>query len=637
MFTRRMSLLSGTALLLFGCKIPFVPPTPGTDSQTSYIIVLKSSVSDPNVVASEWASRHTLTKTHTYRRVFKGFSAKCSAEHLTMLRADSRVQHISEDKKVSFTAQTLPTGVDRVNTDRNATAAIGADGGDVNADIAILDTGIDLDHPDLHVFKNVDFTDDGSLGNDRNGHGTHIAGIAAAKDNTNQVVGVAPGARLWALKVLDDDGFGFVSDVIAAVDYITDHATEIEVANMSFGGDGSSGTDCGISDNDPLHQAICNSVQAGVVYVTSAGNDGRDAANTFPASYDEVITVSAMVDTDGLRGGRGTSTSFGSDDTFASFSNFGLDVDLAAPGVHIQSTWVGGGTSLASGTSMAAPHVTGAAALYIIKNGKPTNATQVTSVRDGLVQIGYAPNSTDGFTGDRDSFAEPLLNVQAIDPLPAPTPQVIASLTSDRSSYNRTLGQISALLTISVSDENQDPISGLSSSAFSTTVDSAQASVTFSQTATLGTYLGSMSLSSLSDASHTVQVIVTDNRNLSATASTSFQITSSTPLRKFHVGNIIYSTILGANYSDLLVTILIHDDAAVPIDGAYVAADLYGFGGYYGSAAGYTGTSGRIRFIAYDAPPWCYETVVTNVSKSGFTWDLPSDTPDPGYCKQYNY
>lgn len=633
MFTRRMLLLPWTALLLFGCKIPLVPPTPGTDSQTSYIIVLKSSVSDPDVVVSEWASQHTLTKKHTYRRVLKGFSAKCPAGYLPMMMADSRVQHIFEDRKVSLTAQTLPTGVDRVNADRNATAAIGADGGDVNADIAILDTGIDLDHPDLNVFKNVDFTGDGSFGNDLNGHGTHVAGIAAAKDNTNQGVGVAPGSRLWALKVLDDDGFGWVSDVIAAVDYITDHATEIEVANMSFGGDGTSGTDCGISDNDPLHQAICNSVRAGVVYVTSAGNDGSDAANTFPASYNEVITVSAMVDTDGLRGGLGTSTSFGSDDTFASFSNFGPDVDLAAPGVHILSTWVGGGTRLTSGTSMAAPHVTGAAALYIIKNGKPANAAEVTSVRDGLVQIGYAQNSANGFTGDRDGFAEPLLNVQAIDPLPAPTPQVIASLTTDRSSYNRTLGQTSAVLTVSVSDENQEPILDLSPSAFSTTVDTTPTSITFSQTATVGMYRGSLSLSSLNDASHTVQVIVTDNRNLSATAQTSFQLTSSTPLRKFHVGNIVYSTIFGANYGDLLVTILIHDDANVPIDGAYVAADLYEFGGYYGSAAGYTGTNGRVLFIAYDAPPWCYETVVTQVSKSDFIWDSPSDTPDPGYCK----
>ena len=156
-----------------------------------------------------------------------------------------------------------------------------------------------------------------------------VAGIAAAKDDSQGVVGIAPGARLWSIKVLDSNGNGFISDIIEGIDYVTQHADEIDVVNLSFGGDGSS---------IAFRTAIINSVASGVTYAAAAGNGAKDASSVIPASYPEVIAVSAIVDTDGKCGGISTPTTAGNDDTLADFSNFGSVVDMAAPGVLIKTT-----------------------------------------------------------------------------------------------------------------------------------------------------------------------------------------------------------------------------------------------------------------------------------------------------------
>ncbi|MGA1874482.1 MAG: S8 family serine peptidase [bacterium] len=387
-----------------------------------YIVVLEDNVSNPHEAANEMARMHGLKKGHVYQHALKGFSAAIPDQKVDRLRNDPRIKYIERDITCHAVGQTLPTGVDRIDAEQNATANINGVDEDFDVDIAIIDTGIDTDHPDLDVRGGIHyytvitgapwargtFVDDNY--DDDNGHGSHVAGTAAAIDNGVGVVGVAPGARLWAVKVLNSSGSGYMSDIIAGVDWVTLHAEVIEVANMSLGGQGRL---------DSLRTAIQNSVSAGIVYVVAAGNDGQDVYGpdgTFgtnddfiPAAYPEAATISAMADSDGRAGGDGGSTSYGSDDSFASFSNYsgavvsdnpvtspGAAIDLLLPGVDILSTYKNGEYAKGSGTSMASPHATGLAALYIAANGRANNAADVYDIRQALIDSGVAQTSAQG-------------------------------------------------------------------------------------------------------------------------------------------------------------------------------------------------------------------------------------------------
>jgi len=363
-------------------------------------------------------------------------------DQLSQLREDPRVIAIEPDRIVVAFAQEIPTGIDRIDADLNPLANIDGIDERVDVDIAILDTGIDENHPDLNVVEFVNFVSNSS-NDDRQGHGSHVAGISAALDNNEGVVGVAPGAKLWAVKVLGDNGQGSTSSIISGIDYITQHADEIEVVNMSLGGEFSSNI---------LDQAISNSVSAGVIYVVAAGNDGRDAASFSPASHPEVVTVSAMADSDGKSGALGPSTSAGNDDSFATFSNFGAVVDIASPGVDIQSTFRDGGYAKLSGTSMASPHVAGIAALYVAQEGRDLNGDEiidgddVSLFRDLLIINGVSQNDLDGFSGDPDNFSEPLANVEQIETGPnlkiSATPSTVTLNSDDSSQVTITVGAI---------------------------------------------------------------------------------------------------------------------------------------------------------------------------------------------------
>ena len=172
--------------------------------------------------------------------------------------------------------------------------------------------------------------------------------------------------------MLNDAGSRSWSDVICGIDWVTANAGQIEVANMSLGGGGADDGNCGNTNSDAMHQAICGSVAAGVTYVGRRRQRQRQRRQPRPAAYDEVITVSALADFNGLPGGGAASTCRSDvDDTFADFSNYGADVDIIAPGVCILSTWKSGGYNTIWGTSMATPHVAGAAALYKAINPAP--------------------------------------------------------------------------------------------------------------------------------------------------------------------------------------------------------------------------------------------------------------------------
>lgn len=281
--------------------------------------------------------------------------------------------------------QTVPAGIARIH-------AAAKDNKGTDVEVAVIDTGIDTSHPDLQgaVLGGVDCVDSTGSYQDANGHGTHVSGTIAARDNGFGVVGVAPEAKLWAVRVLDSQGSGTWSSIICGVDFVTKNASHIKVASMSLGGAGTAGSSC---DSSTLRKAICNAVNAGVTFVVAAGNDGKDLQNSVPAAYPEVIAVSALDDTNGSACGGGSSNNYGADDAFASFSNYAsASADkarlIAAPGVSIQSTLKGGGYGLMSGTSMATPHVSGAAALYI--KAHPGASPQ--DVKNGLLNAAEPAN-----------------------------------------------------------------------------------------------------------------------------------------------------------------------------------------------------------------------------------------------------
>lgn len=374
----------------------------------SYIVTLIAGAS-PGQVAQEHAQAHGARLDHIYEHALRGYAAHMSEAAAKRVAADPRVRFVVPDRVVTADAQTLPTGIDRVDAEKS-TANIDGTDDRVDVDVAVIDTGIDLKHPDLNVVGGKNCSTGKSYA-DGNGHGTHVAGTIAAKDDGNGVVGVAPGARLWAVRVLDNRGSGSMSSVVCGIDWVTSTRTDantgndIEVANMSLGGGGSDDGDCGYTNRDPEHQAICRSVGFGVTYTVAAGNSAVDAATQVPAAYDEVITVSALADFNGKPGGGAEATCRSDvDDTFANFSNYGVDVDLIAPGVCIYSTYKGGGYATLSGTSMASPHVAGTAALYKVNHPFSTPS----EVQAALIAAG---NFVDWDSlDDRDHVKEPRVN-----------------------------------------------------------------------------------------------------------------------------------------------------------------------------------------------------------------------------------
>ncbi|XVV06063.1 S8 family serine peptidase [Actinosynnema sp. CA-248983] len=395
-----MRKLPGTALLAALLVAAVAPAAPASAAGAeSYVVLLQDGAA-----LSAFTADPAVAVTHRYESAVRGYSARMTPATAARLARDPRVALVQRDGVATIAAQSVPTGIDRVDAEVSPTARINGVDERVDVDVAVIDTGIDLDHPDLNVHtagaKNCS---SGRSADDGHGHGTHVAGTIGAKDDTNGVVGVAPGARVWPVRVLNNRGSGSFSDIVCGIDFVTAHANEIEVANMSLGG---SGTDsaCG-SNRDAMHEAICRSVAAGVTYVVAAGNSAANASTFVPAAYDEVITVSALADFNGKPGGGAAPTCRSDvDDTFADFSNYGADVDLIAPGVCILSTWLNGGYNTISGTSMASPHVAGAAALY--KATHPTASPA--AVKSALQAAGTSDWTT---SSDRDSTHEPLLNV----------------------------------------------------------------------------------------------------------------------------------------------------------------------------------------------------------------------------------
>ena len=402
-----------------------------------YIVILKEKATSTEGAATTPARVSRICQKHrlkskprrVYSHAIKGFTGEITDAELAALKRDPEVASVEEDGIAFIAAQTLPTGVNRMDVEKNATAKINGVDERVDVDVAILDTGVDLDHPDLNLVEAVNFTTYGL--DDVYGHGTHVAGIVGALDNGYGVVGVAPGARIYSLKVMGDDAWGYWSDIIQGIDWVTAHVDTIEVVNMSIIGTG---------PYYPLQYAIQQSVAKGVVYVVAAGNDSQDIygpdgeLNTnddqIPAAYPEVATISAMSPTQNI---------------MASFSNFsrsvvaknpvsssGAAIDFAAPGVGILSTCIGGRYCTKSGTSMASPHGAGLAALYAAKHGRAHNAAGVYQIRQALIDLSESQSLWGvADTKDRDANKEGLADAEAVDPLNGkPLVSISASPTS---------------------------------------------------------------------------------------------------------------------------------------------------------------------------------------------------------------
>jgi aqualysin 1 len=329
--------LAATLLAIAG------PVGHGAGGQARFIVVLRDSVAKPREVAAEHGRRFGADVTHVYRHALKGYAARLAEGQLGALRADRRVAYVERDQVVSIAETQSPAtwGIDRVDQrdlPLSNSFSYASTGSNVTA--YVIDTGIRTSHQQfggraVHGFDAVD----GSLpAADCNGHGTHVAGtIGGSKD------GVAKDARLVAIRVLDCDGSGYWSWVIAGIDWAAqDHQSgDRAVANLSLGGGASRAVDT----------AVKNAIADGISFAVAAGNSSANACNYSPARVPEALTVGATT----------------SSDARASYSNYGKCLDLFAPGSSVTSAWHTDDTATKtiSGTSMAAPHVAGVAALLL--------------------------------------------------------------------------------------------------------------------------------------------------------------------------------------------------------------------------------------------------------------------------------
>lgn len=303
----------------------------------------------------KWMSDLTIINARSARIPAARIDALMKNPHVLSVHEDLIIQILGKPAKPPVTqpAETTPWGITAIRADE-----VAANGAGIK--VGILDTGIDGSHPDLagRVFGGKNLINSTKSYKDDNGHGTHVAGTVAAVDNTIGVIGVGPEIQLYALKALNVNGSGYLSDIIEGLQWAV--ANDLDVVNMSLGTN---------NDSPVFKSAIRTAAEAGLIMVAAAGNDGNDV--DYPAAYDGVMAVAAV----------------DSDLDIAYFSSPGIQVDVSAPGVNVLSSVLNGKYAYYSGTSMAAPHVTGTVALILEAHPEDNTYAEVLDRIIGTVEL----------------------------------------------------------------------------------------------------------------------------------------------------------------------------------------------------------------------------------------------------------
>ncbi|WP_231494348.1 S8 family peptidase [Arthrobacter sp. 9MFCol3.1] len=426
-FRRGLASLAAFALVAGGGLVAAAPSNAGGPAQ-NYIVVLKDGVVDAGAAAAAQQSAYGFATSKVYRNAVKGYSANLTAAQAQRVQADPNVDFVTagrtfqnpQEPGTSATQET-PFWRKRIaGTSSDVRKALDKGPSRINVNVAVIDSGIDATHPDLNVKGGVDCQSGSPVDVtpvDVMGHGTFVAGVIGARNNSQGVIGTAPGTPLWSVRVVDDSGLISEEMLICAIDWVTsthkddDDSNDIAVANISIAGGAPDTSNCG-KGTDPMHYAICRSVRAGVTYAVAAGNAGEDFANTVPATYDQVLTATAMGDFDGKSGGDAAAvcgpddfSKYGQkDDQQAFFSNFATTSEdkahtVAGPGVCMLSTWPGG-YNVSNGTSFASPAVAGSVALCISQKACTGSAEHVMKQYLELTKSYSKRHHDYGFDGD---------------------------------------------------------------------------------------------------------------------------------------------------------------------------------------------------------------------------------------------
>ena len=476
-------------------------------------------------------------------------------------------------------------GVNRIGTE--ATHATGNKGAGVR--VAIVDTGIDCTHPDLdgNCMGGMDFVNGDNDPSDDHGHGTHVAGTVAAEDNGSGVVGVAPEAQLYGLKVLSASGSGYWSDIIAAIEWAADNG--IQVTNNSYGG-GYPGS--------IVEAAFDASYAQGVLHIAAAGNSGSCAGTEnsvgYPARFASVVAVAATM----------------SNDARPCFSSTGPDVEIAAPGVSVNSTRMGGGYVAFSGTSMASPHVAGAAAL-VIASGIDSNADVRQRLDNAADDLGVAGRDTHyGF-----GMVDPSGSIAAFPPNASPQVTITGPVGNSRF-------------------DTAAPVD-LAGTGFDFEDGDLTASVEWMSNLDGPLGVGGNLSVFLSEGVHTIELSATDVEGETSSDSILVTVTSPTLPGEARIASIEYTPEdLGRRKNPLYVTLTLVDAAGEPVSGAKVVVRIRKQGGRKWGRRGFTGDDGRVTVRIGKSPKGCFVTnvrAVRRLASMGLTWDRV--TPANQFCQ----